>query len=257
MSSRDLVDEARRYVQAHIGAFHEKRLNSLRNLELKQILKRKNPYLFRAKNILVASDLIRLLLEAHLSSQEETLFGEFLEGLAIHVCNQTFAGKKSAFPSIDLEFSKESVYYIVSIKSGPNWGNADQIRKMRENFREAADKIRQQQSGIEVVAINGCCYGQDANPDKGDYWKLCGQAFWSFISNGEEELYKHIIEPLGFEARERNEAFQQAYAEIINAFTADFISDFCDGRGAINWDKLIEFNSSQLTIRERKKKYHI
>lgn len=226
----------------------------MRNLELKQILKRKNPYLFRAKNILIASDLIRLLLEAHLSSQEETLFGEFLEGLAIHVCNKTFAGRKSSFPSIDLEFSKEGVYYIVSIKSGPNWGNADQIRKMRENFREAADKIRQLH-GIEVVAINGCCYGQDANPNKGDYWKLCGQAFWTFISNGEQELYKQIIEPLGFEARERNEAFQQAYAEIINSFTAEFVSDFCNEQGAINWDKLIEFNSSQLTIRERKRKY--
>lgn len=225
----------------------------MRNLELKQILKRKNPYLFRAKNILIASDLIRLLLEAHLSSQEETLFGEFLEGLAIHVCNKTFAGRKSSFPSIDLEFSKEGVYYIVSIKSGPNWGNADQIRKMRENFREAADKIRQL-DGIEVVAINGCCYGQDANPNKGDYWKLCGQAFWTFISNGEQELYKQIIELLGFEARERNEAFQQAYAEIINSFTAEFVSDFCNEHGAINWDKLIEFNSSQLTIRERKRK---
>lgn len=74
MNSKGLITEARDYVQAHIGSFHEKRLNSLRNLELKQILKRKNPYLFRAKNILIASDLIRLLLEAHLSSQEETLY---------------------------------------------------------------------------------------------------------------------------------------------------------------------------------------
>ncbi|MCX7859670.1 MAG: PmeII family type II restriction endonuclease [Chloroflexus sp.] len=255
MSSNELIVEAKQYVQANIGTFHEKRLNSLRNLELRQILKRKNPYLFRAKNILVAAELVRLLLEAHLSSQEETLFGEFLEGLAIRVCSKTFNGWKSSFPSIDLEFRKDNFHYIVSIKSGPNWGNADQIRKMRENFREASDKIRQQTPDVEVIAVNGCCYGQEANPDKGDYWKLCGQAFWSFISNGEEELYKQIIEPLGFEARERNEAFQQAYAEIINTLTAEFIRDFCNKQGAIDWDKLIEFNSSRQVVNERRRKY--
>ncbi|MCS6889585.1 PmeII family type II restriction endonuclease [Chloroflexus sp.] len=255
MSSNELIVEAKQYVQANIGTFHEKRLNSLRNLELRQILKRKNPYLFRAKNILVAAELVRLLLEAHLSSQEETLFGEFLEGLAIGVCSKTFNGWKSSFPSIDLEFRKGNFHYIVSIKSGPNWGNADQIRKMRENFREASDKIRQQTPDVEVIAVNGCCYGQEANPDKGDYWKLCGQAFWSFISNGEEELYKQIIEPLGFEARERNEAFQQAYAEIINTLTAEFIRDFCNDQGAIDWDKLVEFNSSRQVVNERRRKY--
>lgn len=255
MSSNELIVEAKQYVQANIGTFHEKRLNSLRSLELRQILKRKNPYLFRAKNILVAAELVRLLLEAHLSSQEETLFGEFLEGLAIRVCSKTFNGWKSSFPSIDLEFRKDNFHYIVSIKSGPNWGNADQIRKMRENFREASAKIRQQTPDVEVIAVNGCCYGQEANPEKGDYWKLCGQAFWSFISNGEEELYKQIIEPLGFEARERNEAFQQAYAEIINSFTAEFIRDFCNDQGAIDWDKLIEFNSSRQVVSERRRKY--
>ncbi|WP_322496916.1 PmeII family type II restriction endonuclease [Chloroflexus sp.] len=91
-----MITATRHYIQSHIGAFHEKRLDSLRSLKLEQILKRKNSYLFLAKNILIASDLIRLLLEAHLSSQEETLFGEFLEGLAIHVSNKTFAGWKSS-----------------------------------------------------------------------------------------------------------------------------------------------------------------
>ncbi|MGQ9614711.1 PmeII family type II restriction endonuclease [Chloroflexus sp.] len=94
MSNSDLLTNIRQYVQEHIGKFHEARLNSLRNLELEQILKRKNPYLFRAKNILIASDLVRSLLDAHLSSQEETMFGEFLEGLAIHICKRTFNGKK-------------------------------------------------------------------------------------------------------------------------------------------------------------------
>ncbi len=239
MRSNDIFAAAQRYVQENISMFHEKRLNAVKSLNLRQLLKRKNVYLFRTKNVLIATDLIRLLLDAYLYSQEETLFGNFLEGLAIHICQNTFDGKKSSFHGIDLEFEKDSIYYIVSIKSGPHWGNADQIHKMREHFGEAANKIRELH-GIEVVAINGCCYGQDANPDKGDYQKLCGQAFWAFISNGEQELYKQIIEPLGFEARERNAAFQQAYAAIINSFTAEFIPDFCNEQGAIHWDDRVQ-----------------
>jgi type II restriction endonuclease EcoO109I-like protein len=39
-----------------------------------------------------------------------------------------------------------------------------------------------------VVAVSGCCYGHENQPDKGDYLKLCGQRFWGFIS-GNRELY--------------------------------------------------------------------
>jgi len=76
----NLMALARQYVELHIGEFHQRRLDSLDGLELTKILKRKNPYLYRAKNILTAEALIRALLDAHLSSQEEAIFGEFLEG---------------------------------------------------------------------------------------------------------------------------------------------------------------------------------
>ena len=76
------------YVEAHIGAFHDKRLESLNKLRLTDLLRRKNPYLFRSKNLVIASDLVKSLLDAYLSSQEETLFGDFLEGLAIYVAEQ-------------------------------------------------------------------------------------------------------------------------------------------------------------------------
>jgi len=67
------------FVEENIGEFHKRRADSLRKLKLSKILKRKNPYLFKAKNINDAHDLVKLILDAHLSSQEETIFGEFLE----------------------------------------------------------------------------------------------------------------------------------------------------------------------------------
>ena len=128
------IKDVTRYVEQNIGAFHLKRLDKLKKLDFKEILKRKNPYLFKAKNILTAQDLVKNLLDAYLQSQEETLFGDFLEGLAIFVCQKVFSGVKSrALEGIDLEFLKNEKYYIVEIKSGPNWGNSSQIKKMKDN----------------------------------------------------------------------------------------------------------------------------
>jgi len=180
------------YVEENIGTFHSKRLKSLEKLKLKNILKRKNPYLFKAKNILTAQDLIKTILDAHLSSQEETIFGDFLEGLAVFINFKVYNGQKSAAEGIDLEFENDSIKYIVSIKSGPNWGNSSQINRMKDNFKKAKRILRTSNSTMHIIAVNGCCYGRDNNPDKGEYQKLCGQKFWTFIS-GNDILFTDLI----------------------------------------------------------------
>ena len=234
------------YVEKNIGIFHEKRLENLDSLKLKKVLRKKNPYLFRAKNIIKAQDLIQAIVNAFLSSSEEGIFGDWLEGLAIFVNEKVYGGRKSTTTGIDLEFENSGTRYIVSIKSGPNWGNSSQVKKMVDNFNSARKTLRTSGSSATVAAVNGCCYGITTKKNrykaKGDYDKLCGQAFWEFIS-GDSELYKSIIEPLGHKAKEKNDAFYKSYSKKINLFTLEFITDFCDDTGDINWDKLVEFNS--------------
>jgi hypothetical protein len=232
------------FVEANIGEFHSRRGDSLRRLKLDVVLKRKNPYLFRAKNIAVAHDLVRLILDAHLSSQEESIFGEFLEKLAIFVCGQVFGGTKSSAEGIDLEFERDGVKYIVAVKSGPNWGNSSQIKKMIQNFGKAKRILRTSSTSMNIRAVNGCCYGQEGTPDRGEYLKLCGQAFWEFIS-GNGELFVEIIEPLAHRAKERNDEFLTEYSRIVNQFTMEFMERFCED-GAIDWDKLVRFNSEKV-----------
>jgi hypothetical protein len=231
------------FVEDNIGEFHERRAGSLQSLKLTQVLKRKNPYLFKAKNINDAHDLVKLILDAHLSSQEETIFGEFLERLAIFVCGKVFGGRKSSAEGIDLEFTQENVTYIVAVKSGPNWGNSSQIKRMVDNFKQAKRILRTSSNKANIQAVNGCCYGRENQPDKVDYLKLCGQEFWEFIS-GNDSLFIDIVEPLGYRAKERNEEFFAEYSRILNLFTQEFMDDFCvDGR--IDWDKLVRFNSGK------------
>lgn len=234
------------YVQANIQNFHQRRLDSLQKLKLMNVVKRKNPYLFKAKNINTAAGFVTTLLDAHLSSQEEGIFGGFLEELAIFICAKVYNGQKSSAEGIDLEFERDNIKYIVSIKSGPNWGNSSQVAKLRDNFRKARRILSTNTSLKNVVAVNGCCYGKDRTPDKGDYLKLCGQKFWEFIS-GDDNLYTDIIEPLGHQAKKKNEQFGQEYAKVVNRFTAEFIGTFCDTDGNMLWEEIVKFNSAETT----------
>lgn len=239
------LEDVKKYVENNIGVFHRKRISSLDELQFEHVLKRKNPYLFRAKNCSTAEQIVKGLVDAHLSSNEETIFGEWLEELAIFVNGKVYGGKKSGILGIDLEFDTNDIRYIVTIKSGPSWGNSGQIKKMVSDFNSARKTLRTSGSRLNIVAVNGCCYGKDNNPEKKDnYYKYCGQMFWEFIS-GDSELYTRIIEPLGHKAKERNDEFMRSYSERINRFTNEFFQNFCMKSGAIDWEKLVRFNSAK------------
>jgi hypothetical protein len=234
-----------------VEPFYRDRFKKLDEIKLSAILKRKNPYLFKAKNIGNANELVKEIVDAYISSGEETIFGGYLEQLSIHVCEQVYNGKKSTAEGIDLEFDKDGVQYLVSIKSGPNWGNSGQIAKMKDNFRKAKRILGTNTTKSNVVSVNGCCYGKDNNSDKGEYLKLCGQVYWEFIS-GDENLYQQIITPLGREAKEKDEQFDDAYERKINQLTKDMLDNFCRDDGAIDWQKLLEFTQahpSKLSVR--------
>jgi hypothetical protein len=83
-----ILDEVQQYVSANIEDFHDRRATSLEKLRIRTLLN-KNPYLFKAKHVVTASELISGLLDAFLSSSEEKLFGDFLEGLAVYVAERT------------------------------------------------------------------------------------------------------------------------------------------------------------------------
>ena len=61
-------DEIISFIEPNIRQFHSRRLENLLALQLEKILSRKNPYLFKAKNQNTAHDLVKTILDAHLSS---------------------------------------------------------------------------------------------------------------------------------------------------------------------------------------------
>ncbi|MDP2637605.1 MAG: PmeII family type II restriction endonuclease [Candidatus Levybacteria bacterium] len=237
-----------------ITSFYEIRIQKLKELTFNNVMKRKNPYLFKAKNIQTAEELIRYILDAFLSSQEETIFGDLMEGLAIFVCSKAFNGYKAEqvkFKSVDLIFQRDAKKYIVGIKSGTNWGNSDQIGRMKANFKAAKKILKSEGNRLKIVAVNGCIYGKDNKPHKVDkkdkeksYYKLCGQEFWELIT-GDKDFYQKIVIPIDKEAKKRDENFRNMYNAKINELTKDFSATYLTENGYINWEKLIDFVSKK------------
>ena len=231
-----------------IRPFYEMRLTHLESAKLMSILKRKNPYLFKAKNIETAGDLAKGILDAFLSSQEETVFGDRMEHLAIHICNEVFGGEKvkeEKYKGVDLIFERDKKIYIVEIKSGPNWGNSDQVNTLKRNLKAVKNILRAKSAKKKIISVNGCMYGRDNKSHKESkedpdlsYYKICGQSFWELIS-GDNQLYKKIIQPLTKEAKKKDEIFKDLYIKKVNEMTKDVVDHFYTSNN-LDWDKIVE-----------------
>ena len=245
------LNDVSTYVKENIDTLYQKKIEVLDTFNFSEVLAQQNFYLFSLKRAQNINEIVRGLVDAHISSNEETVFGDWLEGLAIFINEKVYGGWKSGIAGIDLEFDKEGKRFIVNIKSGPNWGNSSQIAKMKSDFKTAAKTLRTSNSKLQVVAVNGCCYGRTSTSDQGDYFKYCGQNFWEFISS-DPQLYTELIDPLGHRAKEKKEEFQDSYDRMLNKFTRQFSIEYCDESGAINWHKLVAFNSSAIQTQERR-----
>lgn len=252
--NKELMNQISEYVEQHIGEFHAARLEKLKKLDLKKLLTRKNPYMYKAKHIVTASEMVEGLASAFMSSAEETIFGNWMETIAIFVSEKVYGGHKSSAEGVDLEFDNEGVHYFVSIKSGPSWSNSTSMKKQKQQFVTATKVFNTSRKTVPTMCIEGCCYGND-NKGYNDstHEKYCGEKFWALIS-GEPTLFVDIIEPLGFKAKEKNEEYYQEYGKMINKITQQFIKNFCAEDGSINWEKIVRLNAAIKELKEPKPK---
>ncbi|MDX6531803.1 MAG: hypothetical protein QOH41_4093 [Blastocatellia bacterium] len=253
--TRTLIEK---YVHDHIDAFHESRLANIQGLTLKGVLKNKNPYLFKAKNLNRPADLIAAILDARLSSGEETSFGGFLEGLAVYVAQITGGGQKAAGTGgIDLELTRAGIRYLVAVKSGKNWGNDDQHKKLIEHFKSSIRVLRQNGQVGQILPVEGICYGKfgsgdKGKKDKGNYIVLIGQSFWHLIS-GDSNFYVDLIVPLTHEAEEHAKKFQEEKDATYTKLTHEFTEQFCDIEFKIDWPALIRYVSETMPPEKRRR----
>lgn len=114
-------------------------------------------------------------------------------------------------------------------------------------LQKAVIRVKQSQHGANVQPVLGICYGKTRTNYLRGYLKVVGQNFWYLISEN-EDLYTDIIEPIGYRAKEHNDAFDKEKAGVVNRFTKEFIDRLCDDTGAIDWVKLVGFNSGNYDL---------
>ncbi len=211
-------------------------------IDIKKIMKRKNPYLYRAKAMENASDIVESVLSAFVSSSEETIFGNcFFEPLAIAASG----GNKALAEGVDImiEDKEANVIIAVAVKSGPSVFNADSKKRQEQNFLAAAKLAKQVKARYE--AIIGYSYGKKKNTDKGTpkiYQELAGKAFWAKLT-GDEEFYVKIIRYMGNLPEQYVEEYKKSYNRASNRLVREFSINFCKDDGSIDWERLVEFNS--------------
>lgn len=222
--------------------FYNSLLSKIDTINIKDIIKRKNPYLYRAKAMQSASEIVESVLSATVSSSEETIFGNcFFEPLAIAASG----GNKALAEGVDImvEDKEENTIYAIAVKSGPSVFNADSKKRQEQNFT-AARKLAQQAKSLYEPII-GYSYGKKRPTGKGKptiYRELAGQDFWAELT-GDPEFYLKIIRYMGNKPEMYLEKYRESYNKASNRLVRQFTADFCDEDGGINWDKLVQFNS--------------
>lgn len=124
---RDVIEA----ISKALEDFYTSVIASMDKLNITKVMSRKNPYLYRAKAVSSAADIVDGVLSAFVSSSEETIFGNcFFEPLAIAASG----GQKSIAEGIDLEIDSGTTRVAVAVKSGTSVFNADSKKRQEENF---------------------------------------------------------------------------------------------------------------------------
>lgn len=219
--------------------FYNRRISKVTTLKLKDALKRKNPYLFRAIGVQKASEIVEGLLAAYMSSSDEGIFGDaFFEPLAKFVSGCVVSPSEG----VDIAKETESVYMAVAVKSGPSVFNAQSKRRQADDFRVLEHRLRKLQKHFDPVV--GYSYGRkkQRKDTKAPFRELAGQAFWMLLTD-DPDFYLKIIRLMQDKPQIHLPAYTAAFDAAVNRFTREFIDEFCDDDGVINWEKVVQFNS--------------
>jgi len=212
------TDQLEELIQQCLARFYRRRIAALDKLNLKKVLRRKNPYLFRANGISNAPEMITELLTAHISSSDEGIFGdEFFEPLFKFITKSPIAAAKG----IDFVIETDDAYQAISLKSGPNAFNSSQVAKQTQQFREMESSLRATLRSLrkQFIPIMGCGYGKVNSPPTSarGYYKLAGQALWEKVT-GDPDCYLKLVRLMRDDPDGHRPVFKQAWDRAVNRF---------------------------------------
>ena len=220
-------EEVIQAVSNSLTEFYASLTKTLDNIDIDKIIKRNNPYLYRAKGISSAGQIVDGILAAYVSSSEETVFGNtFFEPIAVVVSG----GQKAVTEGVDITVDKDNTIYSIAVKSGTSVFNADSRKRQEQNFQSA--QKRAQQAHKAFLPVVGYGYGKKkvrAGNEK-FYKELAGKDFWEWLT-GDPEFYTKIIKFMGSRPDEYAKQFEEAYSKAENRMVREFTMKYCKDDG--------------------------
>ena len=202
-------------IASALETFYGTLIEKIDGLNIQKVMKRKNPYLYRAKAMQSATEIVDSVLTAFVSSSEETIFGNcFFEPIAIAASG----GNKALAEGIDIMIQNNETNTIsaIAVKSGPSVFNADSKKRQEQNFT-AASKLAQQ-AKARYEAYIGYCYGKKKKSGRGKpkmYQELAGKRFWAELT-GDEDFYIKIIGYMGTMPEKYVADYKESYNRAAN-----------------------------------------
>ena len=232
-------EKLERLIEECLNDFYQRRFYKLNELKLKTVLRRKNPYLFRAIGTERASEIVESILQAYISSSDETIFGDvYFEKIA-----RSLPGVQvSDAEGVDAVVEDDNTVHAYAIKSGPNPFNSSAKKRQHDEFMSLRNRLYKLHKKFDPVLAYSYGRKNTQGSDNTIYREVSGQKFWDELT-GDPQFYLKIISLMKDIPQKKKVEYRRNWDATINKFEAEFIRDFCFEDGRIDWEKLTEFVS--------------
>lgn len=236
-----------KFVLDHANEFCQCRTQDLQKLTLSQIAL-ENPYLLKlhGRCFFDASCLVKFWLHTTLLSNDNIHFDRFLENATISLLTKLFQWEKSLRVESIVYLETTQSLHVVYIKSRIS-SNVSLFIKDSINALQVEAQQLVNPKNKSVKPIIGVCWGPNKRMDVGNALVVCGQNFWSLIDN-RRDLFKQVLTVFSRTTQKHSAIYNGQKAAILNNLTKEFIERFCDAEGAIDWSRLVEFNSGNYDL---------
>lgn len=206
-----------------------------------KLLAKSNPYEL-AVNCDSIECLVDFVLASHKQTSSKTIWGNYLETIALNISKITINGYKSKEECTDIEWMFDEVKHYRGWKSSPKWCNSDQ--KRTANLKESELKDTKNFGTFKILTS----YGKTTEKRvKNGFIQLSGQDAWYDISL-DDELYNKVMVAITNNSKIIGLFLENIYISDRERIITWMKDNFLNNNNTINFIKINKYVSSRNNI---------
>jgi hypothetical protein len=227
-------------------------LESLNNLSLIKrkykafptLLSKTNPYdVIKCKT---SQEIVEFIMAMHIQTSRQTIMGNYLELIALKICDLKLNGFKSKEECTDIEWDSDGKKHYRGWKSSPKWANADQKRVVNTKLKEL--ETNEDFGSFKVLTSYGKTTKKKTT--KG-FLQLSGQDSWEEIS-GDSNVHNKVMVSMSKNSETIELFLKNLYNSDISKAVEWINNNFTNVDNTINFIKINDYVSSRNKIKVTK-----